>query len=117
VHRLTKTQARRIAVRAQVLDAPRPTDLLDVVRRLTAARSTRPRRSRPARILRGHVLPKRRFQIRRVDVVLCTRRGEPTLFEVDHAVDRHVLADDELAVDSDDRLLTLCSALGSPQRR
>jgi uncharacterized protein len=35
VHRLTKTQARRIAVRAQLLDAPRPTDLLTVVRQLT----------------------------------------------------------------------------------
>jgi uncharacterized protein YcaQ len=35
VHRLTKGQARRIAVRAQLLDAPRPTDLLQVVRRLT----------------------------------------------------------------------------------
>jgi uncharacterized protein YcaQ len=36
VHRLTKAQARRIAVRAQLLDAPRPTDLLDVVQRLTS---------------------------------------------------------------------------------
>jgi uncharacterized protein YcaQ len=35
VHELTKAQARRIAVRAQLLDAPRPTDLLEVVRRLT----------------------------------------------------------------------------------
>jgi uncharacterized protein YcaQ len=35
VHRLTKTEARRIAVRAQLLDAPRPTDLLAVVRHLT----------------------------------------------------------------------------------
>src|ERR687898_257224 len=35
VHRLTKTQARRIAVRAQLLDARRPTDLLTVVRQLT----------------------------------------------------------------------------------
>jgi uncharacterized protein YcaQ len=35
VHRLTKAQARRIAVRAQLLDAARPTDLLTVVRRLT----------------------------------------------------------------------------------
>jgi len=35
VHRLTKEQARRIAVRAQLLEAPRPTDLLDVVHRLT----------------------------------------------------------------------------------
>ena len=35
MHRLTKPQARRIAVRAQLLDAPRPTDLLAVVRQLT----------------------------------------------------------------------------------
>ncbi|HEY5295846.1 MAG TPA: hypothetical protein VIJ70_10275, partial [Gaiellaceae bacterium] len=35
VHRLTKAQARRIAVRAQLLDAPRPTELLQVVQRLT----------------------------------------------------------------------------------
>jgi uncharacterized protein len=34
VHRLTKAQARRIAVRAQLLDAPRPTDLLVVVQQL-----------------------------------------------------------------------------------
>ncbi|KQT90856.1 hypothetical protein ASG49_14095 [Marmoricola sp. Leaf446] len=32
---LTREQARRIAVRAQLLDLPRPTDLLAVVRRLT----------------------------------------------------------------------------------
>jgi uncharacterized protein YcaQ len=35
MYRLTKAQARRIAVRAQLLDAPRPTDLLEVVDRLT----------------------------------------------------------------------------------
>jgi hypothetical protein len=35
VHRLTKAQARRIAVRAQLLGAPRPTDLVTVVRQLT----------------------------------------------------------------------------------
>jgi hypothetical protein len=35
VHRLTKDQARRIAVRAQLLDAPRPIDLVTVVERLT----------------------------------------------------------------------------------
>jgi uncharacterized protein YcaQ len=35
VHRLTEAQARRIAVRAQLLDAPRPADLLTVVQRLT----------------------------------------------------------------------------------
>jgi uncharacterized protein len=35
VHRLTKPQARRIAVRAQLLDSRRPTDLLTVVQQLT----------------------------------------------------------------------------------
>jgi uncharacterized protein len=35
VHRLTKAQARRIAVRAQMLDANRPTDLVAVVKQLT----------------------------------------------------------------------------------
>src|SRR5690242_5757395 len=35
VHELTQEQARRIAVRAQLLDAARPTDLLATVRRLT----------------------------------------------------------------------------------
>ena len=30
-HRLTRTQARRIAIRAQLLDRPRPTDLIEVV--------------------------------------------------------------------------------------
>ena len=34
-HRLTKEQARRIAVRAQLLAAPRPADMLSVVQRLT----------------------------------------------------------------------------------
>jgi uncharacterized protein YcaQ len=34
-HRLTKEQARRIAIRAQLLDAARPADLLSVVQRLT----------------------------------------------------------------------------------
>src|ERR671934_1014737 len=35
VHRLTKAEARRIAIRAQLLDARRCTDLLEVVNRLT----------------------------------------------------------------------------------
>ncbi|MGN6197001.1 MAG: winged helix-turn-helix domain-containing protein, partial [Humibacter sp.] len=34
-HRLSREEARRIAVRAQPLDASRPVDLLDTVRRLT----------------------------------------------------------------------------------
>jgi uncharacterized protein YcaQ len=35
VQRLDRAEARRIAVRAQLLDGPRPTDLVAVVRRLT----------------------------------------------------------------------------------
>ena len=35
MHQLTKEQARRIAVRAQLLEGPRPTGLLEVVERLT----------------------------------------------------------------------------------
>jgi uncharacterized protein len=35
IHELSRTDARRIAVRAQLLDSRRPTELLDVVRRLT----------------------------------------------------------------------------------
>lgn len=35
VHKLSRADARRIAVRAQLLEATRPTDLLDVVRHLT----------------------------------------------------------------------------------
>jgi uncharacterized protein YcaQ len=35
VHELSRTDARRIAVRAQLLDGSRPTDLLDTVRHLT----------------------------------------------------------------------------------
>jgi len=39
VHQLSRTEARRIAVRAQLLDRDRPDDLLDVVRRLTLLQS------------------------------------------------------------------------------
>jgi uncharacterized protein YcaQ len=35
LHRLTKAEARRIAIQAQLLAEPRPTDLLEVVRHLT----------------------------------------------------------------------------------
>ena len=35
VHQLSRTDARRIAARAQLLDTPRPTRLLEVVRHLT----------------------------------------------------------------------------------
>ncbi|MEO6501130.1 MAG: crosslink repair DNA glycosylase YcaQ family protein [Jatrophihabitantaceae bacterium] len=39
VRHLSRTEARRVAVRAQLLDADRPVDLLDVVRRLTLLQS------------------------------------------------------------------------------
>ncbi|MEI5674981.1 MULTISPECIES: DNA glycosylase AlkZ-like family protein [unclassified Nocardioides] len=35
MHRLSRTDARRVAVRAQLLDLPRPSDLVDVVQHLT----------------------------------------------------------------------------------
>src|SRR6266540_5590847 len=35
VHELSRADARRIAVRAQLLDGPRPVDLLETVRELT----------------------------------------------------------------------------------
>jgi uncharacterized protein YcaQ len=35
VHELTKEQARQVAVRAQLLDARRPTDLVELVQHLT----------------------------------------------------------------------------------
>jgi uncharacterized protein YcaQ len=39
VHELSRTEARRVAVRAQLLDSSRPVDLLDVVRQLTLLQS------------------------------------------------------------------------------
>ncbi len=41
VHQLSRTDARQIAVRAQLLDANRPTDLLDTVRHLTLLQDDR----------------------------------------------------------------------------
>ena len=35
VHTLSRADARRVAIRAQLLDGQRPTDVLDVVRQLT----------------------------------------------------------------------------------
>ena len=58
VHHLTRRDARRIAVRAQLLDAPRPTDLLDVVRHLTVVQFD----------LTAHVAPS-------ADLVLWSRLG------------------------------------------
>ncbi len=39
VHKLSRTDARRIAVRAQLLDAHRPRDMVEVVRRLTSVQN------------------------------------------------------------------------------
>jgi len=39
VHELSRTDARRLAVRAQMLDRSRPTDLLSAVRGLTLLQS------------------------------------------------------------------------------
>ncbi|MGI8668064.1 MAG: DNA glycosylase AlkZ-like family protein [Jatrophihabitans sp.] len=39
VHELSRAEARRIAVRAQLLDSPKPIDLLDVLRQLTLLQS------------------------------------------------------------------------------
>src|SRR5438874_1142650 len=46
MHRLTKAQARRIAVQAQLLDAPRPADLLTVVGQLRLLAGSGPLASR-----------------------------------------------------------------------
>ncbi|HEU5241814.1 MAG TPA: crosslink repair DNA glycosylase YcaQ family protein [Ornithinibacter sp.] len=58
VHHLSRRQARRIAVRAQLLDAPRPADLLDTLRRLTLVQFD----------LTAHVAPS-------ADLVLWSRLG------------------------------------------
>lgn len=58
VHHLSRRDARRIAVRAQLLDAPRPTDLVDVLRRLTLVQFD----------LTAHVAPS-------ADLVLWSRLG------------------------------------------
>jgi uncharacterized protein YcaQ len=58
VHHLSQRDARRIAVRAQLLDAPRPADLLDTLRRLTLVQFD----------LTAHVAPS-------ADLVLWSRLG------------------------------------------
>ena len=58
VHHLSRRDARRLAVRAQLLDAPRPTDLLDTLRRLTLVQFD----------LTAHVAPS-------ADLVLWSRLG------------------------------------------
>ena len=45
VHRLSRQDARRVAVRAQLLDRARPADLLSVVRRRTLLQQELPGRA------------------------------------------------------------------------
>ena len=56
VHELSRVDARRIAVRAQLLDRPRPTDLLDVVLQLTLLQNDGTATA-PLFALEGHDVP------------------------------------------------------------
>jgi uncharacterized protein YcaQ len=77
VHQLSRQEARRIAVRAQVLDASRPTDLLDLVRHLTLVQID----------LTAAVAPS-------ADLVLWSRFGSPyTLAELDALLDDRSLVE------------------------
>jgi uncharacterized protein YcaQ len=80
MHRLTKAQARRIAVRAQLLDAPRPTDLLAVVRRLALLQIDPTAAIAPSADL---VLWSRLGSAYRPDHLKRALEDERTLFELD----------------------------------
>jgi uncharacterized protein YcaQ len=80
VHRLTKAQARRIAVRAQLLDAPRPSDLLTVVQRLTLLQIDPTAAVAPSADL---VLWSRLGSAYRPEGLRQALEGDRTLFELD----------------------------------
>jgi len=80
VHQLTKEQARRIAVRAQLLDAPRPTGLLEVVERLTLLQIDPTAAIAPSADL---VLWSRLGSAYRPDDLKRALEAERTLFELD----------------------------------
>jgi uncharacterized protein YcaQ len=80
VHQLTKEQARRIAVRAQLLDAPRPTGLLEVVQRLTLLQIDPTAAIAPSADL---VLWSRLGSAYRPDDLKRALEAERTLFELD----------------------------------
>jgi hypothetical protein len=76
-HRLTRQEARRIAVRAQLLALPRPTEVLEVVRRLTLVQVD----------LTAAVAPS-------ADLVLWSRLGSTfTPADLDDLLDRRVLVE------------------------
>ena len=80
MHRLTKAQARRIAVRAQLLDAPRPTGLLDVVHRLSLLQIDPTAAIAPSA---DHVLWSRLGSAYRPDDLKRALEEERSLFELD----------------------------------
>ncbi len=80
MHQLTKEQARRIAVRAQLLDAPRPTGLLEVVQRLTLLQIDPTAAIAPSADL---VLWSRLGSAYRPDDLKRALEAERTLFELD----------------------------------
>ena len=80
MHRLTKAQARKLAVRAQLLDAPRPTDLVEVVRKLTLLQIDPTAAIAPSADL---VLWSRLGESYRPDDLKCALEEERSLFELD----------------------------------
>jgi uncharacterized protein YcaQ len=80
MHRLTKAQARKLAVRAQLLDGPRPTDLVEVVRRLTLLQIDPTAAIAPSADL---VLWSRLGESYRPDDLKRALEEERTLFELD----------------------------------
>ena len=80
MHRLTKAQARKLAVRAQLLGAPRPTDLVEVVRRLTLLQIDPTAAIAPSADL---VLWSRLGESYRPDDLKCALEEERSLFELD----------------------------------
>ena len=80
MHELTKEQARRIAVRAQLLDGPRPTGLLEVVQRLTLLQVDPTAAIAPSADL---VLWSRLGSTYRPDDLKRALEAERTLFELD----------------------------------
>ena len=80
MHSLTKEQARRIAIRAQLLDEPRPTDLLTVVQGLTLLQIDPTAAIAPSADL---VMWSRLGSAYRPDDLKETLEQERTLFELD----------------------------------